>query len=268
MTRLLSLAHLTTLRTRPEDLVALAAEAGYDCVGLRLLPSSQGGIAHDLARDPAALRATRAQLAASGLQVFDIEIVRIDADFRAADYEGFLAAGAALGAKAVLVAGDDPDEARLADNLAAFCAQAQPHGLACNLEFMPFTPVSDARIALRVVEASGAANARVLVDALHVLRSTTRLADLSALPARVVQYAQVCDAPLDPPTTVEGLIHAARSERLLPGEGAIDIAALLAALPADIPLSVEIPNETRCASLGAAGWAKACFDATRRAAGI
>ena len=66
------------------------------------------------------------------------------------------------------------------------------------------------------------------------------------------------------PTTVEGLIHDARCERLLPGEGGFDLRALFGALPADLPVSIEIPSETRAPQMGYAAWARAAFEATKR----
>ena len=63
------------------------------------------------------------------------------------------------------------------------------------------------------------------------------LADIRAIPRDWLHYAQVCDATTRPdhdgPFTVDELIHTARAERLLPGEGEIDLGGLFAALPAD-----------------------------------
>ncbi len=107
------------------------------------------------------------------------------------------------------------------------CAQAAaPFGLSADLEFMPWTKVPDARTALRVVLGAAQPNGGVLVDALHVARSATSLADLAAIPRERLHYAQICDAPAEVPSTVEGLIHAARCERLLPGDGGIDLAGI------------------------------------------
>jgi hypothetical protein len=64
------------------------------------------------------------------------------------------------------------------------------------------------------------------------------------------------------PDTVVGLIHDARCERLLPGEGGIDICAMLSALPSDLPLSVEIPHHVRAPKAGALGWARQAREAT------
>ncbi len=264
MARTLSLAHLTALDVAPAELIRLAAEVGFAQVGLRLLPAAPGGIAHRLMDDPAALRATEAAIASTGIGVFDLEILRIGEGFRPHDHEAFLEVGARLGGRAVLVAGDHPDEARVIDGFTALCDLAAPYGLTCDLEFMPWVPVADAKTALRIVEAAGRPNGGVLVDALHFARSATTLADIAAIPPARSHYVQICDAPATVPATPEGLIHDARCERLPPGEGEIDIAGLLARLPADIPVSCEVPNDVRRAAMGTVAWLRTVHDAARR----
>jgi sugar phosphate isomerase/epimerase len=44
--------------------------------------------------------------------------------------------------------------------------------------------------------------------------------------------------------TTEQLLHTARSERLPPGEGDIDIRGILERLPADIIIGLEVPMDT------------------------
>ena len=78
-----------------------------------------------------------------------------------------------------------------------------------------------------------------------------------------MHYIQICDAPAEVPATTEGLIHTARCERLLPGEGGIDLARLFTTLPKDLPISVEIPNDKRAPELGAQEWARQALVASR-----
>ena len=260
--RRFSLAYLTAPVSPPEAL-RLAARAGYDFVGLRVAPSAPGGPHAPLLSDADLLRRTLEARDETGVGVFDVEIIRLDAGFRAEDAQAFLDICAALGARAVLVAGDDPDEARLTDSFAALCALAAPRGLTANLEFMPWTAAKDARAATRIVEQAGAENGRVLIDALHFARSSTVLDDISAIAPHVLDYAQICDAPAEAPATVEGLIHAARVERLPPGEGAIDLAGLIARLPGELPLSVEVPSRRGIAGWGQEEWARRTLAASR-----
>lgn len=258
-----SLAYLTAARLSPPDAVRLAAETGYRHLGLRLLPAAPGGASQPLHTDPALLRETLAALRDTGIGVFDLEIIRLAPDFRLSDYTAFLETGQHLGARAILVAGDDPDAARLAGSFAALCEGASAYGLTCDLEFMPWTAVKSLSDALRVVATAAHPNARILVDALHFARSASSLAELAACPPQLFGYAQICDAPAEIPPDDAGLIFTARSERLLPGEGGIDLAALFAALPAALPVSVEVPSDSRIPVLGDREWARQALAASR-----
>ena len=268
MPRIYSLAYLTSDTLTPPQALQLAAQLGYRFVGLRLLPNAAGGPQQFLIDRPDVLRETLAVQRDTGVGVFDLEIIRIDKGFEVRAYLPLLEAGAALKAKAVLVAGDDTDEARLIDNYARLCAAMKPFGMSADLEFMPWTAVPDVKAALRVVDGAGRPdNAGILVDALHVSRSTSTLDDVRAIPRELLHYAQICDAPTSEQMgrrfTVEEMIHTARCERLLPGEGGIDLKGLFAALPQDLPVSVEVPHETRVAQLGAAEWARQALAASR-----
>lgn len=262
-----ALAHLTLLELDPPALVETAAAAGYSHAGLRLRPAAPGGLFYDLAASPALLRETQARLRATGLEIFDVEIIRLGPDFQIAPALPFLDAAAALGARAVLLAGDDPDPSRLAASYAALCAAAAPRRLTADIEFMPWTAVPDIVAARRLVEQAGQpANAGILVDALHYARSPGGPAAVAAIPRGLLHYAQICDAPAEIPATVEGLIHTARQERLLPGTGGIDITGMLRTLPADLPLSVEMPNIHLAPVRGPLNWAKDCLAASKKLA--
>ncbi|WP_102227124.1 sugar phosphate isomerase/epimerase family protein [Acidimangrovimonas sediminis] len=259
----ISMAYLTCQTLPPPGAVGLAEDLGYDAVGLRIRPAAPGGAFSPLIEDPALLRETRARLDGSPVTVFDVEIIRLDPGFRAASVTPFLEVCAALGARAVLVAGDDADRGRLTASFAAFCEAAAPFGLKAGLEFMPWTALKTARDALGVVEAAGLPNGTVLVDALHQARSDSPLPDIAAIPPERLCYAQICDAPPGIPDTAEEMIFTARSERLLPGEGGIDLPALFARLPWDLPVSVEIPSDSRVPKLGAREWARRALETTR-----
>jgi sugar phosphate isomerase/epimerase len=258
-----SLAYLTSVPLSPADALVLAARLGYKHTGVRIAPASPGGDFSPLTSDPAMLRETIARSKDSGATVFDVEIARLAADFKVAAFEPFLQTCGALGARAILVAGDDPDEDRLTESFAAFCDAAASYGLTADLEFMPWTKVPDAKTALRIVGKAARPNGRILVDALHAGRSTTTLADLAAIPRAMLSYAQLCDASGDIPATHEGLIHTARCDRLLPGEGGIDLVGILSQLPAELPLSLEIPNAVRLPALGPEEWCRQALAAAK-----
>jgi sugar phosphate isomerase/epimerase len=59
-------------------------------------------------------------------------------------------------------------------------------------------------------------------------------------------------------------MHAAVSERLFPGEGAIDLAGLLRALPFGIPIALEVPTATLALTAPAAERLQRAVAATRK----
>ena len=196
--------------------------------------------------------------------VFDLEIIRINEGFDPHTWDALYDVGAQLQAKAILVAGDDPNESRLTTNYARLCEVMAPYGMTADLEFMPWTAVPDAKAALRIVDNAGRpANAGILVDALHFGRSDTTLADIRAIPRELLHYAQICDAEAGRNFTTEQMIHTARCERLLPGEGSIDLRGLMATLPADLPVSVEVVNHGCEAHTPVTDWAAECLAASR-----
>lgn len=267
-TRTYSLAYLTANASSAPQAVRIAAELGYAFVGLRLQPNGPGAPFQALIDAPELLRETQACMRDTGVGVFDLEIIRIGEPFQVADHLRLLAIGQTLGARAVLIAADDTDEARLADNFAHLCEAMQPFGLTADLEFMPWTAVKNAGDAMRVIERAGRpANAGVLVDALHFGRSHTTLADIASIERPWLHYAQICDAPAGVHFSTEALIHTARQARLLPGEGSIDIAGLFNALPHDLPVSVEIVNLERSSPIGDLAWARLALNASKKALG-
>jgi sugar phosphate isomerase/epimerase len=264
MPRIFSLAYLTSCHCTPAQALRIAADNGYPYVGLRLLPNAPGAPQQSLIDQPEALRETLAVQRDTGVGVFDLEIIRIGEHFDPATYLPLLEAGAALKAKAVLVAGDDANEARLAEGYARLCEVMRPYGMTADLEFMPWTAVPHANAALRIINAAGRpGNAGILVDALHFGRSHTTLDDLSALPRELLHYAQICDAEAGTQFSTEAMIHTARCERLQPGEGNIDLHGLFDALPGDLPISVEVVHLNRMAQTSPTAWARQCLAMSR-----
>ena len=263
MKRPIGLAALTVLELAPPDMVSCAADAGYDTIGLRLLPATPTEVQHAMVGDTPLVRETARRLADTGLRVLDVEIFRLKPDTRVDDYRPALETAARLGAREALVAGNDPEETRLIERFAAFCDLAARFGIAANLEPMPWTDVRTFNDGARVVAAAGRDNAGVLIDPIHFDRGDGHIVDIAAVAPSRLRYMQLCDAPAERPTTVEGLLYQARAERLMPGEGGLDLTGLLRAVPYHIPISVEIPMETLARTLPARERTRRMLERTR-----
>ena len=222
MTRLLSFASGMGLDVAPAEAAAAAAAAGFDAVGFRFDAPGPSDA------EAAALRRRVDDL---GLTVLDIEYVRLTPDDEAAAMAppaGRARRGPRRPAppERLLRPGPRAHAERFA-TLAAHSTSVQGPRIA--VEFMVFSEVPTLAAALDVVARTGLDTVGILVDALHLSRSGGTPADVAAVDPALLPYLQLCDAPAD--AAHDDLLHEARHLRLLPGDGALPLAALLDAAP-------------------------------------
>ncbi len=247
----LSLSYYTVPELAPPAMVAVAAWAGCDHVGLRLLDSQPGRDALPIMCDARLRAETRSRLHDTGLSVLDANTARLVPQTEVSAYRPFFEVAAGLGARHALATGNDPDESRLVANFVALCALAEEHGMTVQLEFVPWLTVASLNDAARLVARVGRSNMGIALDALHYSRSGGTLDDIAGVPPWQFAYMHICDAPASWDSDRESLLHAAMRERLVPGEGGIDLVALLRAVPEAIPLALEIPTETLARTMAA-----------------
>jgi sugar phosphate isomerase/epimerase len=235
VTRKIGLAWLTVPELPAPEQVSVAAQAGYTHVGLRLIPvANQVLPAFDE-------RETARRLADTGVKVLDVEVFRLAPETRVAGFEATIAAAARLGATELLVHGARRDRRAGRKRRSNESHRRPRHGLGANLEPMPWVDVSNVAKAKRILDGAERNNSALLVDAIHFFREDNRLPELAALPRKYLRYMQLCDAPGQRPADMQEIIRQARSDRLFPGEGALDLERLMRALPADLAISVETP---------------------------
>ena len=234
--RAIGLAALTVLELPHHEQVSVAAQAGYTHVGLRLVPVA--GQPYNYPFDVAEIER---RLADTGVRMLDVEVFRLTPETKINEFESAMATAQRLGATELLVHGADPDEARLIETFGRLCDLAARHGLSANLEPMPWVDVSNVAKAMRILDGAARANGGLLVDAIHFDRAADTPQALAKVDRRRLRYMQLCDARPERPADTQELIRQARGDRLFPGEGGLDLKGLLCALPAGIPLSLEIP---------------------------
>ena len=243
----LGLAPLGFLDLAPPVFISLAARAGFTSVGLRTRAAVPGGAEYPMAPNPTLLRETKRAMADTGIRVTSVEQVGLFRDTDIGSLRPMLEAGAEIGAARVLCSGDDDDISVVAGKLAERCAVAGEFGLSPDLEFMPFRAVKTLQQAREVVLRSGACNATIAIDALHLMRSGGNPAELAQLEPHLIGCVQLCDAPLTPPPA-DQLATEARERRLSPGEGELPLLAMLdavgagRALEAEVPLALAMPD--------------------------
>ncbi len=149
-------------------------------------------------------------------------------DFQA---EELFAMSEALGADllTVLALFDPPvDPEQGAGRFAALCDHAAEHGLRLQLEFIPGTGIADLASAWEIVRGADRPNGGVLIDSWHFFRSEPDYELLSSIPAERVFALQLEDAPL---LAAADIAQESLHGRLMPGEGELDLARFMRALP-------------------------------------
>jgi len=208
-----------------------------------------------LARDPAMLRETKAAFSTTCIKGLDVELARIEDGVDVKSYIPELEAAAELDIRQVTCSVWTADRKFATDSLAELCGLAGKIGLTINLEFLTWTTVSTLQDAARMIQEVNQSNCGLLVDTLHFYRSRVRLEELDAIPSAWFHMIHFCDAPAEIPSKKKELIYTARQARLDPGEGGIDLAAIVNRIP-EVPYSLEIPNLERVKSMGYAEHAR------------
>ncbi len=245
--------HLTMLDISPPELVAIAGEMEFDAVSLRVAAATPGEELWPMAAESPMLEETVRRLDDTGVRVLAVEVVRVGPGTRRDDYEQALESGARLGARYVTVNIDDPLIERACERFAALVDDARSYGLRPLVEPITYTRVSNLDEAVYIAERSGGGG--LLLDSLHFQRFGGRLEQLRSLDPDLLSYVQLCDGPLAPPdglprpgklprgqsTDGTDLQLESRAMRMLPGDGELPLVEFLAALPRELPVSIEAP---------------------------
>lgn len=237
----LSLAHLTLIDADPITLIDAAAAGRFDAIGLRIVPPMPTDRIVPVIGDETLIRDIENRLDATGTSVLDIEAVWLTPQTIVERLEPALELGARLRAKHLLVVGNDPEAGRLRDNFAKLCDLAASFGIGIALEMMSYVTLNTLPKAFSLLDEVRRPNARLLIDALHLVRSDGKPGDLVGLAPELFPYVHLCDAAVARPPDLERLRFEGRSGRFYPGEGELPLLDLLNALPADIAVAVEAP---------------------------
>ncbi len=253
MSRTVGIDHLTLLQVSPPELVTIARETGFDAIGIRVATAGPGEEPWPITVGSPMLEETLRRLQDTGVQVLDVEVIRLGPEIKRQDYEAVLEVGGRLGARFINIMGDDEDLDRISDNFAQLTADALPYGLRPLIEPMAYRPVRSLELAVRIAERSSGGG--VLFDSIHFQRYGGDLTYLRSVDPALLPILQLCDAPLVQPTglprprwlprgqgtDIPDAQLESRAMRLLPGDGELPLAEMLAAMPAGIPISVEAP---------------------------
>ncbi|MGE3247030.1 MAG: sugar phosphate isomerase/epimerase family protein [Beijerinckiaceae bacterium] len=260
---IISLAALTVLDAGPAGHIRAAKAAGFSHAGLRLQPllATDERIAGSRDKE----RAIEALLAETGVKPLEIGVFPITPDMEVDTFAPVLGFSHRIGAQFVTCPVEDMHKQRRLETFRRLCDLAITCGLEALVEFNPYSGCKTLGEAVELVQESGAENARLLIDVLHLSRSGGSPDDLASIDPGLIALVHLCDALPPPPTasmSAEELRKESRTARLYPGEGSLWLGELLAAIPSETPLSIEAPSAAH-AHLPPEDRARAAMLATR-----
>jgi sugar phosphate isomerase/epimerase len=222
----------------PQDMARIAGEVGYNSVGLWVAPDENW--------HKETTGAVRQILTDYHLVPLDVEVIWLQPG---ADpdplHHRIIDIGGELGARNCLIVSSEPNRDNTKRLYEDLCRRAADAGMRACLEYMGITEIKTLDAALDVVASVDHPAGGILVDAFHHERVGHAPGAVSKIPPQWLSYVQLCDMPKrgtlsDPAAYLEDALDG----RLAPGEGALPLADLMAALPdgvhAELPISLEI----------------------------
>jgi sugar phosphate isomerase/epimerase len=205
------------------DVIGLTGTAGFDAIGIDLASVEahvQGG---------GSVQEMAAAIENAGLRCSDVLVLVPGADHdvvASAHALGRLASAVEAPACIAAVAVPMPwDE--LVTSLQQ-CASILAHsGCRLAIEFTPYSALATLQEAKALCDAVGWHRCGLVLDSLHFFRSGAPWGALVDVDADQIAVVQWDDAPAEPSTS---LVDESRNQRLLPGEGGLDLPALAAAI--------------------------------------
>ncbi len=243
----LGIEMLSVFGMPPIDYVQLVADLGcrYITTGLDGFVLKQLGYQpFSLRDDPGLRRELLAAMDDRGISISLGEGLLIAPGVDVRSYAGDLDIMAELRIPRINTVSLEPDRARTFDELAVLTELAAERGIVTSVEPVPGLAIADLPSAMAAVDHVDREEISLLIDTMHVTRSGAGPDDLRALPAERIGHVQLCDVPLRS-TREYHYAEEAMYHRMAPGEGELPLADMLAALPGDRVVGLEVPMLSR-----------------------
>ncbi len=266
MAKQYSLAYLTVSGCSPLEMIQIAARTGYDYVSLRLIPMGVPGEVPFQFDDREQIARIKASLKETGVGFLDLELARIVEDVDPRTYLPAMEVAAELDAKHVISSAwtaSRDNRNFVVDRYTEICELAKPLGLTVSLEFPSFSRLTNLQEAVDIVAAANCSNGGILIDTLYFHFSEVRFEELEELPADWIHFMHICDVAPEIPGSKDGMVHAARDERLYFGEGCVDFSSIFKRMP-QVPLSIELPHAARVKEYGLEEHARRCLETAKQ----
>ena len=245
MERPLVLHQINAMDVAPPAFVRVAAEAGCEAISVftncpnLVLPGQTARLDFPTISPRMKFEMLDA-LAGNGVEVAGVEYFPIVPEHDVREYIPGLALGRALGGSRAVTHVHDTNSARAVESLGLLCELAAAEGLGLGVEFTPMTGgCRSLEQAVWFVDQVGRSDFAIGMDCLHFVRSGATVEALSKIDSRYFNNIQICDGHgLQPFTSYMDESH----DRELPGKGDFPLVEILNALPADIPIEIEVPS--------------------------
>jgi len=208
----------------------------------------------------------RAMLGDTGLTVTEVESWMIRRDFDLSQSAEAMEVAASLGAPRLIAVADmrgTIEQVEIEDRFAALAEMAAGFGLGVDFEPIAHRAAGTLDEALSVVAAGAVHSTGLILDMLHIDRMGISPNALASVDRSLIYNIHLCDAP-PAPTDLATMVRHSAFDRDLPGEGALPLKGYLGALPADRPLSIEIPMMRLGDTVSPQERARRCLEASRR----
>jgi len=244
MTRRLSLGYLMLPGLAPPELARIAAEVGCGGISVSAALTTMMTSQASLLDDPRLRRETGETLRGCGVSLDLVEGVSVAPETDLARARAALEVMRELGASRFNLSVWETNPDRVSDLMDGFWRIGEDLQMRITIEFLRLSQVRTLQDAAALATSGRYPGLQILVDALHLARSGGTPADVAALPPELIGFSQICDGPAQSPGH-EAYLHEAMNERQIPGEGELPLRALLAALPPEVIVALEVPMRSR-----------------------
>jgi sugar phosphate isomerase/epimerase len=134
----------------------------------------------------------------------------------------------------------EPDRHRAFDQIGVLAELAADRGMETTIELAPGTTAGDIASGVSALHHIGRSDIRLLIDTMHFVRGGGTVAQLAAVDPDHLGYVQLSDTTLQP--RADDYMQEAMFERLVPGEGELPLREIIAVMPPEVIIGLEVPQ--------------------------
>jgi sugar phosphate isomerase/epimerase len=241
----LGIEHQTVFGLPPVEFVHLTADLDcrYIAIGLTGGPYNPHGYEPYSLRDDASLRrkmVTAMQQRGVSISLGEGFVLRPQVEM--ASFAADLDVMAELGVTRVNTVSMDPDVPRTLDSFGLLVEMASARGMETTIEFVPSLTIRDLDGALTALRHVDRPEFRLLIDTMHLVRSGHTASDLGAIDPALIAHVQLSDHTI----SQQGELYREDTmDRRVPGEGEFPLREILAVVPPDVVIGLEVPMRSR-----------------------